>query len=74
MSEQPDRPRALDFPLRQARRLAASLRNRLADLAQPADRDWPGHGDRYQEIRRHVAAGLFVLLLAGIGASLLLAL
>ena len=74
MSEQPGRLRALEFPLRQARRLAVGLRNRIADPAHLADRDWPGHSDRYQEIRRHVAAALFVVLLVAIGASLLMVL
>jgi hypothetical protein len=75
MSEQPGRPRALDFPLRHARRIAVGLRGRFTDPAQLADRDkFTSHMEPYQEIRRHLAAALFVVLLVAIGASLLIAL
>jgi hypothetical protein len=75
MSEHPVRPKALDFPLRLARRITVGLRGRFTDPAQLADRDkFTWRMETYQEARRHLAVGFVVVLIVAIGASLIITL
>jgi hypothetical protein len=69
MSEPLGRPRPLDTALQRVRHKAAGFLDRIAghDGFGPAN-------ERNQEIRRHMAAGLFVLLLVAVGLSLLMSL
>jgi hypothetical protein len=69
MSEPGGRPGLVDTALQRVRLGATGLLDRMAGP------DGPGpDSERHQEIRRHVAAALFVLLLVAAGLSLLMGL